>query len=64
MGDWAMQGATAAFEPGGVGYGGVETRRHPQQDRCALQAKAMVGAESATEICWMNVRQPLSVCHC
>ena len=55
MGDWAMQGATAAFEQGGVGDGGVETRRKPQQARCALQAEAMVGAESAAEICWMTV---------
>ena len=62
MGDWAMQEATSAFEPGGVGYGGVETRRHPQQEQCAQLAVAMAGAARATEICWMNVRL-IYLCH-
>ena len=54
LGDWAMEGAGVAFGPGGVGYGGVECRRHPQQDRAAELAAPMVGASSAAEICWMN----------
>lgn len=61
MGDWAMQGAASAFGPGGVGYGGVETRRHHQQDQCAQRAVAMVGATSAAEICWMNVRMSIII---
>lgn len=59
--DWAMQGATSTFELNGVGYGGIESRRNPQQDRCSQQAVAMVGAANAAEICWMNVRLPVHV---
>ena len=54
LSDWRMEGAKREFGPGGVGYGGVECRRHPQQDQCAAWGASMVGAKTASEVCWMN----------